>query len=113
MRKNFSIIHIFILVSAAFAQHQPRQSAEPAKKDGSPEDQEIALRLASSLIIVPVFVTFQNNSYVKDLRHTELRVFENGKELPIDFFSADERPFDVVLAIGTAAGKAEKLQEMK
>jgi len=76
-----------------------------AQKRRGPEQQPATtIRIDTELVTIDVTATDKNGNYVRDLRNEEFQIFEDGKQINLDFFAiTDEtalsRPLAVVFAL--------------
>ena len=56
------------------------------------EQQGGAIKLATDLVALNVMVTDRNGRAVPGLKKEDFKIYENGIEQPVSFFSADEAP---------------------
>lgn len=71
---------------------------------GGQDSDDDAVKLASDLIAVDLTVTDAKGNYVTDLRQSDFKLFEDGRERSIDFFGQSgqletSRPLAVVIAL--------------
>ncbi len=78
----------------------------------SKSDEDV-IRINTDLIIVPVQVTDRTGKAVTNIRRQEFKVFENGIEQEIAYFSAEQQPFTVVLMIDVSFSTIFKISEIQ
>ena len=71
---------------------------------GAAQHDDGEVRLESDLVAVDITVTDTKGDFVTDLRQSEVRLFEDGRERSIDFFGQSghtdtARPLSVVIAL--------------
>lgn len=71
------------------------------------------VRVDTDLITVPVRITNKNGRPVPDVKRDEFKIFENGIEQTIDYFSSEEQPFTVALLLDMSYSSVFKLQEIQ
>src|SRR5678815_1397276 len=78
-----------------------RLSAETKKQDtdNSSKTEPDVVRVPTDLVTIPVRITTPGGKAVSSVRRDEFKVFENGVEQEIAYFSNDEQPFTVVLVL--------------
>src|SRR5262249_57013533 len=77
------------------------------------QEQEPSFRTtASELVVLPVFVTDRPDHYVADLTQDQFAVFDNGRRMEVDFFSAEETPVTVGLVIDASSSMRHKLGDV-
>ena len=84
-----------------FAQSDPKGSDTP--KDTT------AFRADSTLVLVPVSVTDPSNRYVLGLDKDDLRLFEDGVEQKVRYFSNEDAPLAIGLLVDTSGSMGAKL----
>jgi VWFA-related protein len=93
---RFSILAFISL--AAWAQVPPQQQAAPpaapaqqAKpvQEAKPDDAGAQIKVQSTEVIVPVTVTDSKDRFVSNLTAKDFKIFEDGKEQKIVYFSAE------------------------
>lgn len=90
------------------------QSDGPA--DNSPDRQkqdDLTLKLNTSLVIVPVIVTDRDGKYVPNLTQKNFEIYEDNVKQSIDNFISVEVPFNVVLLIDTSGSTRFKLEDIQ
>src|SRR5215217_7236977 len=76
----------------------------------SPFAQEPSFRSSSAdLVVLPVLVTDRPDHFVSDLDRDQFTVFDNGRRVPIEFFSNEDTPVTVGLAIDSSGSMQRKL----
>lgn len=76
-------------------------------------DGEDVLKVGTSLITIPVSVFDRNGLYIPNLRQTDFKIFEDGKEQEIAYFGTSDKPFTVILLIDTSPSTAYKIEEIQ
>lgn len=71
------------------------------------------IELTGTLVNVPVVVRDSNNRYIADLKKEHFRLFEDGMEQEIVFFSNTEEPFSVALLLDTSGSTREELPRIQ
>lgn len=67
---------------------------------------------SSELVVLPVVVTDRPDHFVADLTREEFAVFDNGRPVPIDFFSNEDTPVTVGLIIDASGSMRHKMGEV-
>jgi VWFA-related protein len=75
--------------------------------------EEDILRIDTSLVMIPVSVFDRNGLFIPNLRQSEFKIFENGKEQEIEYFGTTEQPFTVVLLLDTSPSTRFKIDEIQ
>ncbi len=71
------------------------------------------VKVETNLITIPVSVFDRNGLYIPNLAKNDFRIFEDGKEQPIEFFATTENPFTVLLLLDTSPSTAFKIEEIQ
>lgn len=129
MSRLYSIIlALFILGCPVLGQsgRVPGYSETPSKNDRSEVRERPAgpaveneksdddlIRIETDLVVIPVQVSQRKGQPVVDLKQREFKIFENGVEQEIAYFSDDEQPFTVALMLDMSYSSVFKLQEIQ
>lgn len=87
-------------------------SASTVTATAAAGDEEV-LRVETDLISIPVSVYDRNGLYIPNLRQSDFKVFEDGKEQAITYFGTSEQPFTVVLLIDTSPSTDYDIDEIR
>lgn len=82
------------------------------KADQKKNDDEI-IRVDTDLVTIPVRVTSRRGRPVPDIRQGEFRIFENGVEQELAYFSSQDAPFTVALMLDMSYSSVFKLNEIQ
>lgn len=93
---------------ANIAESNP-QPNNPQKKA---DDDEI-IRIETDLITIPAQISDSDGKPVSDIKKEEFKIFENGVEQEIAYFSSDEQPFTVALILDMSYSSVFKLKEIQ
>jgi VWFA-related protein len=87
---------------------------DPKATDG-PEEVEAGdvIRVETTLVTLPVSVTDRDGRYIPNLTKTDFRLWENGVEQQVAFFSSVDKPFSVVLLLDTSGSTRFKIEEIQ
>lgn len=92
-------------------------SAPTNRKTGTPQadlaDGGEILKVDTSLVTIPVSVFDRNGIYVPNLRQTDFKIFEDGREQDIAYFGTSDKPFTVVLLLDTSLSTEYKIEEIR
>src|SRR5215470_11380343 len=89
-----------VLFCALFAFQAFAQQAGSAQPGSSPP-----IRVSVNEVIVPVTVTDDKGRFVSNLTKSDFRVFDEGKEQQIDFFSHEQsQPIVIGFLVDTSNG---------
>ena len=92
------------------AAKQETQTTSPASET---VDEEEVVKVETNLITIPVSVYERSGVYIGDLRQTDFKIFEDGKEQEIAYFGNTSQPFSVVLLIDTSSSTEFKIEEIQ
>ncbi|HEY8559294.1 MAG TPA: VWA domain-containing protein [Pyrinomonadaceae bacterium] len=92
----------------------PTPSGTTAEPDGDAEtDDSEVIKVATGVVSIPVKVLDRNGRFIGGLTQGQFKVFEDGIEQPIEYFSNEQEPFTVALVLDmsySAKFKAEEIQ---
>lgn len=91
---------------------KPSPSA-PAPKGETAVSGEDVVRVPTDLVTIPVRITTRDGKPISSVRRNEFKIFENEIEQEIAYFSDDEQPFTVVLALDMSYSSVFKLEEIQ
>ena len=93
---------------------QSTGQATPATPSGPEEvDESDVIRVNTTLVTLPVSVTDRDGRYIPNLRKEDFRLWEDGVEQPVAFFSSVDKPFSVVLMLDTSGSTRFRLEEIQ
>jgi Ca-activated chloride channel homolog len=112
---------ILLLHSLILAQSDQRGEKSPDPQvdaAGVPTTQkkateDVALKLNTALVNVPVIVTDRVGKYIPNLTQNYFEIFEENVKQNIDAFSSVEVPFNVVLLIDTSKSTFYQLEDIQ
>jgi Ca-activated chloride channel family protein len=128
MRKFvFLNIAVICLAAAAFAQSgrvTGYSESGPQKREVQNTDAQIntglktkddddVIRVETDLVTIPVRITERGGRPVPDVKQKEFKVFENGVEQQIAFFSNEDQPFTVALMLDMSYSSVFKLNDIQ
>ena len=106
MSRLGTALALFFVLSTPALPALPGLPALPAQDPPS-------FRSASSeLVVLPVIVTERKDQYVADLLQEHFVVYDNGRRVPIEFFSNEDTPVTVGLVIDSSSSMRHKLGEV-
>lgn len=76
-------------------------------------DEDEVVKVETNLVTIPVSVFDRNGLYIPNLRRTDFKIFEDGKEQEIAYFGTSEKPFTVVLLLDTSPSTEYKIDEIR
>ncbi len=87
-------------------------SADPNKGPEEVGENDV-IRVNTTLVTIPMSVMDRDGRYVPNLRKEDFRLWEDGVEQDIAFFSSVDKPFSVVLMIDTSGSTRFRLEEIQ
>ena len=118
---------IFILLAPIFGQSgrvqiysesasdkiDSKKISPPAIEQNKENPNDDIIRVETDLVIIPAQITEGGGKPVLGLRKEEFKIFENGIEQEIAYFSNSEQPFTVALLLDMSYSSVFKLQEIQ
>ncbi len=83
-------------------------TAPPTNESG-----EDVIKVETDLITIPVSVFDRNGLYIPNLKQSDFKIFEDGKEQEIAYFATSDKPFTVVLLIDTSPSTEYRIEEIQ
>src|SRR6266511_2761317 len=85
------------------------------QKDAGPEEVGAGdvVRVDTTLVSIPVSVMDRDGKYIPNLRKEDFRIWEDGVEQSVAFFSSVDKPFSVVLMIDTSGSTRFRLDDIQ
>ncbi len=71
------------------------------------------IRVDTTLVTLPVSVMDRDGKYIPNLRKEDFRLWEDGTEQTVAFFSAVDKPFSVVLMLDTSGSTRFRIEEIQ
>ncbi len=87
-------------------------AGDPPRPVTSADDAEV-VRVPTDLITIPVRIAARDGKPVSNVLRNEFKIFENGVEQEIAYFSDEEQPFTVVLILDMSYSSAFKLEDIQ
>lgn len=86
-----------------------------AETSNGPEEVEAGdvIKVDTTLVTLPVSVTDRNGRYIPNLTKSDFRLWEDGVEQQVAFFSSVDKPFSVVLVLDTSGSTRFKIEEIQ
>ena len=93
---------------------QPAGEPSTTASDG-PEDVEAGdvIRVNTTLVTLPVSVMDRDGRYIPNLRKEDFRLWEDGVEQDVAFFSSVDKPFSLVLMLDTSGSTRFRLEDIQ
>ena len=93
---------------------QPEGQPAATASSGPEEiDDGDVVRVNTTLVTLPVSVTDRDGRYIPNLQKEDFRLWEEGVEQNVAFFSSVDKPFSVVLMIDTSGSTRYRLAEIQ
>jgi Ca-activated chloride channel family protein len=80
---------------------------------GAAAAQDEVIKVDTRLVSVPVVVSDRNGRYIPNLTQKDFTVFQDGRQVPVEFFAAIEEPITVALLIDTSQSTRPVLDDIK
>lgn len=90
-----------------------RQQPDAAADGPEEVDAGDVIRVDTTLVTLPVSVTDRNGRNIPNLRKEDFRLWEDGVEQTVAFFSSVDKPFSVVLMIDTSGSTRFRLEDIQ
>ena len=71
------------------------------------------IKVDTTLVTLPVSVMDRSGKYIPNLRKEDFRLWEDGIEQSVAFFSAVDKPFSVVLMLDTSGSTRFRIEEIQ
>jgi len=93
---------------------QQGEQASTTTNDG-PEEVEAGdiIKVNTTLVTLPVSVMDRDGRYIPNLKKEDFRLWEEGVEQDVAFFSAVDKPFSLVLMIDTSGSTRFRLEDIQ
>jgi VWFA-related protein len=87
----------------------------PVAANNGPEEVDAGdvIRVNTTLVTLPVSVTDRDGRYIPNLRKEDFRLWEDGVEQSVAFFSSVDKPFSVVLMLDTSGSTRFRLEDIQ
>jgi len=98
--------------------NNPNNRQQTTQTDQAPTGpEEVAegdiIRVNTTLVTIPVSVMDRDGRYVPNLRKQDFRLWEDGIEQEVAFFSSVDKPFSVVLMLDTSPSTQFRLEDIQ
>jgi VWFA-related protein len=71
------------------------------------------VKVDTDLVTIPVSVFDRSGLYIANLRQSDFKIFEDGKEQSIAYFGTTDQPFTVILLLDTSPSTEYKIEEIQ
>ena len=82
-------------------------------KNAEPTADRDVVQVKTDLVTIPVRVRTTDGKFVPSIRQHEFKIYENGVEQQLGFFSDAEQPFTVALVLDMSYSSVFKLEEIQ
>ncbi len=92
-----------------------QQAEQTAPVNDGPEEVDAGdiIKVNTTLVTLPVSVMDRDGRYIPNLRKEDFRLWEEGVEQDVAFFSAVDKPFSLVLMIDTSGSTRFRLEDIQ
>ena len=90
-----------------------RPSAQPSSNGPEEVDAGDVIKVNTTLVTLPVSVMDRDGRYVPNLQKEDFRLWEDGIEQKVAFFSSVDKPFSLVLMIDTSGSTRFRLEDIQ
>ncbi|HEX9960569.1 MAG TPA: VWA domain-containing protein [Pyrinomonadaceae bacterium] len=94
-------------------QTQPKPNTQTSAPTGATVDEADVIKVETNLISIPVSVFDRNGLYIPNLRQSDFKIFEDGREQEVAYFGTSDKPFTVILLIDTSPSTQYKIEEIQ
>lgn len=104
-----------VLGGANTSGNQQNRVPASAETNNGPEEVEAGdvIKVNTTLVTLPVSVTDRDGRYIPNLTKSDFRLWEDGVEQQVAFFSSVDKPFSVVLVLDTSGSTRFKIEEIQ
>ncbi len=104
-----------VLVGATRPNGTQTSTAQTTETNNGPEEVDAGdiVRVDTTLVTLPVSVMDRDGKYIPNLRKEDFRLWEDGTEQTVAFFSAVDKPFSVVLMLDTSGSTRFRIEEIQ
>src|SRR4029079_783251 len=97
------------------ANRTPGSQPATAPATSGPEDVDAGdvIKVNTTLVTLPVSVTDRDGRYIPNLKKEDFRLWEEGVEQNVAFFSSVDKPFSLVLMIDTSGSTRFRLEDIQ
>lgn len=93
---------------------RPKTDSQQSEPTGPEEvDAGDVIKVNTSLVTIPVSVMDRDGRYVPNLKKEDFRIWEDGVEQDVAFFSSVDKPFSVVLMLDTSPSTKFRLEDIQ
>ena len=95
--------------------NRPTPNTPAPVADDGPEEVEAGdiIRVNTTLVTIPLSVMDRDGRYIPNLTKEDFRLWENGVEQEVAYFSSVDKPFSLVLMIDTSGSTRFRLEDIQ
>ena len=104
-----------VLGGANYPNNRQPAPAPTTQQQTGPEEVDAGdiIKVNTTLVTIPVSVMDRDGRYVPNLRKEDFRLWEDGVEQQVAFFSSVDKPFSVVLMLDTSPSTQFRLEDIQ
>jgi VWFA-related protein len=104
-----------VLSGANYPNNRQPTPPQTTQKQTGPEEVDAGdiIKVNTTLVTIPVSVMDRDGRYVPNLRKEDFRLWEDGVEQEVAFFSSVDKPFSVVLMLDTSPSTQFRLEDIQ
>ncbi len=122
---GFFILFIFCNILAQsgrvqiYSENTPKSQKDipvvelPQQTNKAPDADDEVVRVETDLVTIPVQIAVRSGKPVSDIRREEFKIFENGVEQELAYFSNEDQPFTVALVLDMSYSSVFKLHDIQ
>ncbi|MEP6925268.1 MAG: VWA domain-containing protein, partial [Pyrinomonadaceae bacterium] len=99
-------------ISTAPTQNQTQDQTSAASDKGETVGDDEVLRVDTQLVTIPVSIIDRQGNFVTGLEQSDFKIYEDGKEQQVAYFSTTEQPFTVILMLDVSPSTHFKIDEI-
>ena len=99
--------------SESSPQAEKTETNNQKQTEQTQDDSDEIIKIDTDLVVIPAQITDSKGKTVLDLKQTEFKIFENGVEQEIAYFSNQDQPFTVALVLDMSYSSVFKLREIQ
>ena len=100
------------LIRETRSENAPKDASSPTEAPTTATEGDV-VKVDTDLVTIPVSVYDRNGVYVPNLRQSDFKIFEDGREQEIAYFGRTDVPFTVILLIDTSPSTEYKIDQIR
>src|SRR4029078_7844673 len=102
------------IIPPSLARETRTEPLKPAANDKvTSADEGDVVKVDSNLVTIPDSVYDRNGVYIPNLRQSDFKIFEDGKDQEIAYFGRTDVPFTVILLLDTSPSTEYKIDQIR